>query len=66
MVFACCCGRGAEVSPVPLAAEKTMFLQILRYGQQLVLKKFYHDPTRYLSSQYLGAIDAQEGSFNVS
>jgi hypothetical protein len=29
-------------------------------------EKFYHDPTRYLSSQFLGAINAQEGSFNVS
>jgi hypothetical protein len=23
---------------------------LLRYGQQLILKKFHHDPTRYLSS----------------
>ena len=28
--------------------------------------EFYHDPTRYLSSQFLGAINAQKGSFNVS
>ena len=24
---------------------------LLRYGQQLILKNFYHDPTRYLSSR---------------
>jgi hypothetical protein len=29
-------------------------------------KKILHDPTRYLSSQFLEAINAQEGSFNVS
>jgi hypothetical protein len=36
------------------------------YGQQLILKKFYHNPTRYLSSKVLGAIKAQKGSFIVS
>ena len=39
---------------------------LLQYGEQLILKKFYHDPTRYLGSQFLGAINAQKGSFNVS
>jgi hypothetical protein len=29
-------------------------------------EKIYHNPNRYLSSQFLGVINAQEGSFAVS
>ena len=50
----------------PKTGSGPLVPRLLRYEQQLILKKFYHDPTRYLSSQFLGAINAQKGSFNVS
>ena len=37
-----------------------LYNHLLRYGQQMILKKFYHD------AKFLGAINVQEVSLNVS
>jgi hypothetical protein len=58
--------RGLVVMALQESASVDVLVTLLRYGQQLILKKIYHDPTRYLSLQVLDAINAQEGSFNVS
>ena len=58
MVFACCCGRGLGSRGVTSTFGSR--------ENDIYTNENTTNPTRYLSSQYLGAIDAQEGSFNVS
>ena len=65
--LAFCCGARATLAPKHKGGttKDLIFVTTLQATIDFE-KKIYHDPTRYLSSQFLGVINAQEGSFNVS